>query len=236
MAASSRHPARLATGVRDASLPAPDGKETRMLKVWGRTSSSNVMKVLFLCEELGIPYERVDAGGEFGRTKEPFYLAMNPNSRVPTIEDDGYSLWESNSILRYLVATRAPGHAIHPTDPKRRGDVERWMDWQLASLSGPMTPLFFTYVRTPEAQRDHAAAAKARDEAEALWRMVDARIGAKNYVAADHLTLADIVLAPYAHRWFQLPIQRAELANLARWYATLRGHAGCAKHVFVEMR
>jgi glutathione S-transferase len=206
-----------------------------MLKIWGRTSSSNVMKVLWLCEELGIPYVREDAGGEFGKTTEPFYLAMNPNSRVPTIEDDGYSLWESNSILRYLVATRAPGHAIHPTDAKQRGNVERWMDWQLASLNGPVGTIFLGLVRTPEAKRDHSAIAKARDEAESLWRTVDAQIGAKKYLAADHLTLADIVLAPYVHRWFQLPIQRAALANLARWYETLRDHAGCAKHVFVPM-
>ncbi len=206
-----------------------------MLKIWGRTTSSNVMKVLWLCEELGIPYTREDAGGEFGRTTEPFYLAMNPNSRVPTIEDGDFTLWESNSILRYLVATRAPGHALHPAEPRARADMERWMDWQLASLSGPMTPIFFTYVRTPEAKRDYVATAKARDEAEALWRMVDARIGGKNYLVANHLTLADIVLSPYLHRWFAMPIQRPSMPNLERWYATLKTHAGCARHVCVEL-
>jgi glutathione S-transferase len=92
----------------------------------------------------------VDAGGAFGKTREPFYLAMNPNSRVPTIEEpDGYTLWESHSILRYLVASRAPGHAVHPTEPRARGDVERWMDWLLATLNPPMTVLFWTFVRTP---------------------------------------------------------------------------------------
>ena len=206
-----------------------------MLKIWGRTTSSNVMKVLWLCEELGIPYEREDAGGEFGRTTEPFYLAMNPNSRVPTIEDGDFTLWESNSILRYLVATRAPGHGLHPTAPKDRANVERWMDWQLASLNGPMVTVFFTYVRIPEAKRDYVATAKARDEAEALWRMVDTQIGSKNYVAAEQLTLADIALAPYAHRWFAMPIQRAPMPNLERWYATISQHPGCAKHICVEL-
>ncbi len=206
-----------------------------MLKIWGRTTSSNVMKVLWLCEELGIPYTREDAGGTFGRTTEPFYLAMNPNSRVPTIEDGDFTLWESNSILRYLVATRAPGHALHPTAPKDRANVERWMDWQLASLNGPMVTVFFTYVRIPEAKRDYVATAKAREEAEALWRMVDTQIGAKNYVAAAQLTLADIALAPYAHRWFAMPIERAPMPNLERWYATIRQHPGCAQHVCVEL-
>ncbi len=206
-----------------------------MLKIWGRKTSSNVMKVLWLCEELGIPYTREDVGGDFGRTKEPFYLAMNPNSRVPTIEEDGFSLWESNSILRYLVATRAPGHALHGADPKARGNVERWMDWQLASLNAPMTTVFFTYVRTPEPKRDYATTARARNEAEALWQMLDAQIGSKDYVAADHLTLADIVMAPYAHRWFNMPIQRADLPNLERWYDGLKRHAGCATHVLTEL-
>jgi len=207
-----------------------------MLKIWGRASSSNVMKVLWLCEELAIPYERIDVGGEFGRTKEAFYLAMNPNSRVPTIEEpDGYTLWESNSILRYLVATRAPGNAVHPTDPKKRGDVERWMDWQLASLGGPMTPLFFTYVRIPEPKRDYAAAAKARNEAEELWSILDRQLEGRDYLAGG-FSLADIVMGPYLHRWFALPIDRAELKNLRAWYDRLLAkHPGFARHVAVEL-
>ena len=207
-----------------------------MMKIWGRKTSSNVMKVLWLCDELGIPYERIDAGGAFGKTKEPFYVAMNPNSVVPTLEeDDGYTLWESNVILRYLVASRAPQSTLHPHQPRARADVERWMDWQLASLNGPMVTVFFTYVRIPEAKRDYVATAKARDEAEALWRMVDTQIGSKNYVAAEQLTLADIALAPYAHRWFAMPIQRAPMPNLERWYATISQHPGCAKHICVEL-
>lgn len=207
-----------------------------MLKIWGRASSSNVMKVLWLCEELSIPYERIDAGGEFGRTSEPFYLAMNPNARVPTIEEpDGFSLWESNSILRYLVATRKPGDPVHPTAPKARADVERWMDWQLASLNGPMTTIFFTHVRTPEARRDHAAASRARDEAEALWSIVDRQLAGKDYVAGG-FSLADIALGPYLHRWFALPIERAPMPQLEAWYDRLKTqHPGYAAHVAVPM-
>ncbi|GGC62400.1 glutathione S-transferase [Siccirubricoccus deserti] len=207
-----------------------------MLKLWGRASSSNVMKVLWLCEELSIPHERIDAGGEYGRTEEPFYLAMNPNSRVPTIEEpDGYSLWESNSILRYLVATRAPGDPVHPAAPKLRADVERWMDWQLATLSGPMTAIYFAYVRTPEAQRDMVATAKARGEAETLWAIVDRQLQGRQYVAGG-FSLADIVLGPYIHRWFALPIERPPMPNLEGWYARLLAeHPGFGKHVAVPL-
>ncbi|WP_149538307.1 glutathione S-transferase family protein [Siccirubricoccus phaeus] len=207
-----------------------------MLKIWGRASSSNVMKVLWLCEELSIPYERIDVGGEYGRTTEPFYLAMNPNSRVPTIEEeDGYSLWESNSILRYLVATRAPGDPIHPTAPKARGDVERWMDWQLAFLNPPMGTLFLGLTRTPEAQRNQAAIARALEEAAGLWGIVDKQLEGKRHVAGG-FSLADIVLGPYLHRWFALPIARPELARLEAWYERLKAeHPGFVTHCAGEL-
>ncbi len=208
-----------------------------MLRLWGRTSSSNVMKVLWLCEELGLPHERIDAGGEYGRTTEPGYLAMNPNAKVPVIEEpDGFSLWESNSILRYLVAAHSPGSPLHPAAPRARADVERWMDWQLASLNGPMTTIFFTYVRTPEAERDYPATARARDAAEALWAMVDRQLERRDYVAGG-FSLADIALGPYLHRWFALPVARAPMPRLEAWYARLRErHPGFATHVAVEMR
>ncbi len=208
-----------------------------MLTLWGRTSSSNVMKLLWLCEELRLPHERIDAGGEFGRTGEPGYLAMNPNGTVPTIEEpDGFSLWESNSILRYLVARHAPGSPLHPAEPRARALVERWMDWQLASLNAPMVTIFFAYVRTPEAERDHPATARARDAAERLWAMVDRQLEGRDYVAGA-FSLADIVLGPYLHRWFALPIERAPMPNLEAWYARLRErHPGFATHVAVEMR
>ncbi|MGG5820052.1 glutathione S-transferase family protein [Falsiroseomonas sp. HW251] len=206
-----------------------------MLTIWGRTSSSNVMKVLWACEELGIAFERIDAGGAFGRTQDAGYLAMNPNALVPTIQDGDFTLWESNSILRYLARTRAPGGAILPADPKAAADCERWMDWQLSALNAPMTTIFFTYVRTPEPERDMAATAKARDAAEKLWAMVDARLGAGDYVCGAALTLADIVLGVYAWRWFNLPIERAPMPRLEAWFERLKTRPGYAKHVALPM-
>ena len=202
-----------------------------MLKIWGRANSSNVMKVLWLCEELGQPFERIDAGGAFGRTREPDYLAKNPNALVPTIEEpDGFTLWESNTILRYLARSRPGGAAFHPADPRAAADVERWMDWQLASVNAPMTTIFFTHVRIPEPDRDYAAAAKARDAAEALWAMVDARVQRHAFVCGDALTLADIALGPYIHRWMQLPITRPAMPALEAWYARLAVRPGYARH------
>ncbi|MBR0667121.1 glutathione S-transferase [Roseomonas hellenica] len=201
------------------------------ITIWGRASSSNVMKLLWLCEELALPYERIDAGGEFGRTRDPGYLAMNPNALVPTlVEADGFSLWESNAILRYLAATRAPGTAFHPADPRARADAERWMDWQLASLNAPMTPLFIGLVRTPSEKRDAATIAAARDRTEALWAIVDARLTDRSFMTGEALTLADIALGVYVHRWFALPIARREMPALAAWYARLLQREGFREH------
>jgi glutathione S-transferase len=208
-----------------------------MLKIWGRANSSNVMKVLWLCDELGIPYQRIDAGGSFGRTTEPFYLAMNPNSQVPTIEEpDGYTLWESNAILRYLVATRAPGHTLHPAEPRVRATVECWMDWQMSRINGgPMTTVFWSLVRTPEAARDLPALAKARDGAETLWAMLDRQLAGRDYVAGG-FSLADISLGPNLHRWYALPIERAPLPRLRAWYDRLLAqHPAFVRHIAVPL-
>ena len=197
-----------------------------MLTIWGRANSSNVMKVLWLCEELAIPHRRQDAGGAFGRTREPDYIAMNPNALVPVIvEPDGFALWESNAILRYLTATRPGGVALYPAEPRARAAVDQWLDWQLGAVTRPLTTLFFTHVRIPEPERDWAAAARARDEAERLWRILDARLADRDWVCGD-FSLADIALSIYAHRWFVLPLERAALPNLAAWYARLRTREG----------
>jgi glutathione S-transferase len=207
-----------------------------MLRIWGRTNSSNVMKVLWLCEELGIQYERIDAGGAFGRTKEPEYLAKNPNALVPTIEEeDGFVLWESNAILRYLARSRAAGNPIYPADLRAAADCDRWMDWQLSALTPPMTTVFFTYVRIPEAERDWPATRKARDAAERLWAMVEAKLAGGDYLCGKDMTIADIALAPYLHRWLSLPIERKPMPRLEAWHARLKARPGCAKHVAVPM-
>jgi glutathione S-transferase len=202
-----------------------------MLRIWGRDNSSNVMKVLWLCEELGIPFERIDAGGAFGKTKEPAYLAKNPNALVPTIEDGDFVLWESNAIMRYLARTRAAGSAIYPADPKQAADCDRWLDWQLSALNPPMTTVFFTYVRIPEPERDMAATAKARDAAEALWGMVDAKLAGGDFVCGKDFTIADIALGIYAWRWFNLPIARKAMPRLEAWQERLKARPGHAKHI-----
>jgi glutathione S-transferase len=207
-----------------------------MRKLWGRASSSNVMKVLWTLEELGLDYERIDAGGAFGRTKDAAYRAMNPMGLVPTLqEDDGWALWESNAIARYLCNQHAPGGPLYPAEARARAAVETWMDWTLGHVTAPMVTIFFTHVRLKEPERDWPAEKKAREDAGRLWKIVDATVAARGFLCGDHLTLADIALGCWVHRWFALPIERPDLPALARYYAALKARPGFTTHVALPL-
>jgi glutathione S-transferase len=204
-----------------------------MLTIWGRANSVNVMKVLWLVEELDLSYRRIDAGGAFGRTQDADYVAMNPNPTVPTlVMPNGYSLWESNSILRFLARTQPGGERLYPHDAEGAGNVDRWMDWTLASLNGPLRDIFWTFIRTPEAERDLKAAAKARDAAERLFRILEAQLQGRDFIAGP-LSIADMAMGGFVHRWFNLPIERPDLLNLRRWYEAMLARPAYAKNVAV---
>src|SRR6202030_2493801 len=133
------------------------GSEGRaMIKIWGRNTSVNVQKVMWAVGELELPHERIDIGGAFGKNREPAYLAMNPNGLVPTLEEDGFLLWESNSIIRYLAAKFGAG-TLEPADLRTRALASKWMDWQLSVLGPAITPVFWGMIRTPPEKRDHKA-------------------------------------------------------------------------------
>lgn len=209
-----------------------------MLKVWGRVNSVNVKKVLWMLDELGAPHERADAGMEHGVVDTPDYRAMNPNGRVPTIEDDGFVLWESNSILRYLAMKH--GSALYPADPAARASADRWMDWQLSTLSGAERNLFWGMVRTPPEKRDMAAVMAAMKTAGACWSLVDGWIARHGgpYLDGPAMTIADIVLGCYARRWFGPEVRvegMPELPALAGWYAAIGERPGFRRWVAVPM-
>ena len=191
-----------------------------MLKVLGRNNSSNVQKVLWCLDELGLPFEREDVGGAFGRNRDPAYLALNPNGLIPTLVDEGRVLWESNTILRYLAASYDTGELWEP-DPARRAVGEKWMDWQLSVLAPPMTPLFVQLVRTQETERDAALVAKSASKAAAAFRILDQALRDAPWLGGPRFTIADIPCGVLAYRWMHLPIERPDLGSLEDWYARL---------------
>ncbi|MDF2114738.1 glutathione S-transferase family protein [Roseiarcaceae bacterium H3SJ34-1] len=190
-----------------------------MLKVWGRTNSLNVQKALLAIEEIGIPYERTDAGLHFGVNNSPEYRAMNPNGLVPTIDDDGFILWESNAIVRYLCAKYSAGK-MWPVDPQVRAAADRWMDWQQTVLLDPINDIFRPLIRkmgdaTPE---QIEAFCKRCD---ANMAILDAVLSAQPWMTGQVFGMADCVVVTPVHRWFNLPIARKSFPHLERWYGAI---------------
>jgi glutathione S-transferase len=195
--------------------------EIIMLKVWGRNTSSNVQKVIWALAEMGIPFERIDAGGAFGKTTESLYLAMNPNSLVPTLEEeDGFTLWESNSIVRYLAAKHS-ARVLEPADLKQRARAHMWMDWQLTVMAPAITPAFWQLIRTPADKRDPNVIAASREKTIAAAKIMDEQLGRTAFLAGDAFSYGDIPLGIMIYRYVQLVPERPATANLDRWYGAI---------------
>ncbi len=205
-----------------------------MLKIWGRRDSFNLQKVMWCVAELDLEHDRIDAGGSHGVTDTADYLAMNPNGRVPTIDDDGFVLWESNAIVRYLAAKHGLG-SLCPQDPTARAEADRWMEWQSATVGAFMRPLIMTMFRTQPADRDAEAVKTRIAEVGRYWTMLDAHLAARDFVVGDSLTMGDIPMGTYAWRWFSVDAERPDLPNLKRWYDRLCDRPAYREHVMVPM-
>jgi glutathione S-transferase len=192
-----------------------------VLKIWGRSNSVNVKKALWCAEELGLKYERVDAGMQFGVVNTPEYRRLNPNGLVPTLEDDGLVLWESHAVVRYLAARHDAGR-LWPLDPVRRADSDRWMDWNF-TLWNALRPVFWGLIRTPPEKRDAAAIEEGQKKSADLLGILDAALAGRAFVAGDELTIGDIPLGCTVQLWMRLPIGRPRHANLEAWFERLCG-------------
>lgn len=202
-----------------------------MIELWGRTNSVNVKKVLWLLDELGLPFRRIDAGGVFGVVDTPAFRTLNPNGKVPVLVDGDVVLWESNAILRYL-ALKTNATALYPEEPAERARVERWLDWVLSTLGPAERAMFWGLVRTPPEKRDGAAIEASRAATESCWRILEAHMTGRAHPEAERFTLADIALGAYAHRWYAMPeIARPDLPALRAWYDGLLARPAYAARV-----
>jgi glutathione S-transferase len=203
-----------------------------MLNIWGRISSINVRKVVWCAQELGLDFQRTEAGGKFGIVQTPDYLQLNPNALVPAIDDgegEGrVTLWESNVIVRYLCAKHALGR-LYPEPLAARFDAERWMDWQQTTLNPVSAGAFKQWIRVPSGQRDPAVIAHSVHATEPLFALLDAHLATRAFMLGDEFTMADIPVGCEAHRWFGLPqteYTRPAWPHVERWFADLRSRAG----------
>lgn len=207
-----------------------------MITVWGRDNSTNVKKVLWCLEELGVAYHSIPAGGKFGKTHDAEYLAMNPNALVPCIHDDAtdLTLWESNTIVRYLAAQYGKD-SLWVAQPAARARGEKWMDWVGTTLAGPHRGVFFSLVRTPVEQRDAKLIADSIAQCNTLFAMVDAELAKQPWLGGDAFGAGDIALGPIVYNLLNLDIQWDDFPNVQRWYQQLTQRPAFKKVVMIPL-
>jgi glutathione S-transferase len=196
-----------------------------MRRLWGRLTSVNVQKAVWGLDEAGLDYERVEAGGAHGVVNDPAYRSLNPNGLVPTLEEDGFVLWESNAILRYLAATSSA--LALPDDPRTRAHVEQWVDWQATSFTPAMRDAFWQLFRS--AEPDRTVIADSLKKSEAMAEILDRHLAGRDFVVGGRFSIADIALGCAAHRWLNLPAERAERPALRRWYERIAARPAASR-------
>ena len=204
-----------------------------MLTIYGRKSSFNLQKVMWLVGELAMPHTHTEMGGSFGGLDTPAFRAMNPHGRVPVIDDDGTIVWESHAILRYLAARYGAGR-FWSDDPAARALVDRWMDWAQTALQPDfLMGVFWGYYRTPASERNRPAVEASIRRCTAHFRLLDELLGDRPFLLGDRLSLADIPLGTNLYRYFNIDIARPPLPHVERWYRALQERAAYRAHVMI---
>jgi glutathione S-transferase len=206
-----------------------------MLTIWGGLKSNNVQKVIWTADELALAYTHIPAGMEHGVTDTPAYRKLNPNGLVPLIEDDGFILWESNVIVRYLGA-KYGDDTFYPSDLQQRALADRWMDWSVLQFYAAMGPAFRQLVRTPADQHDEGQIKKSLSQAEKYVTILDQHLAGKPFANGAYFSMADICLGVIAHRWLGLPVKRQPRPHLERWFNLIRERKAAQRVLVLPLR
>ncbi|MGH1481655.1 MAG: glutathione S-transferase family protein [Geminicoccales bacterium] len=205
-----------------------------MLKIWGRPNSINVQKVMWAIGELGLDHERVDVGGAFGGLDTDDYIKMNPNRKIPVVEDGSTIIWESHACLRYIAASYGAG-GLWPSDPAERSIADRWMDWKITTVLPHLHVCFWGLIRTKEVDRDMAAIEKAAEDVGGVWQLLNDHLAGKAFMLGDGLTMGDIPLGAAFYRYSSLPIKRPSLPHVEAWYERLQARSAFQNHVMIPV-
>ena len=190
------------------------------MKIWGRDNSTNVRKVLWCAQELGLEYEHIPAGGTFGVVATPEFRALNPNGLVPCLQDGSLVLWESNAIVRYL-ARQYGGHEFAPPDARQWATADKWMDWASLSFARPFRDLYWNLVRNTPKTRDDTAMKRGGERCAVLMKIANEALLEMRWFSGENFGVGDIPLGCIAYAWFNLPIERPSLPSLEAWYDQL---------------
>ncbi|EEP92507.1 Glutathione S-transferase-family protein [Yersinia kristensenii ATCC 33638] len=191
-------------------------------------------KVLWCLEELGISYERIDVGGQYGKLNDPLYRSLNPNGLIPCLQDDDFILWESNTIVRYLAAQYGT-NSLYLPDAKQRAAAEKWMDWATSNIAAPFKTVFIGLVRTAPELQDQAQIAQGIVQWNTLMAIADETLSKQTYLSGDKFGIGDIPLGCLAYAWFNLSLERPELPHLQRWYQHLTERAAFQKVIDIGL-
>ncbi len=205
-----------------------------MIKIWGRPNSINVQKVMWTLGELELPHVRVDVGGEFGGLDSDAYGAKNPNRLIPVLDEDGRTLWESQTIVRYLCTKHASG-SLCPHDAFQRAIADQWMEWKVTTILADLTPLFWGLVRGHPDQQDLEKRAALAAHLGETFKILDAQLDGKAFVLGDGFTMADIPVGAATWRYMNLEIERPALGNLERWFQSLKQRPAYQTHVMIPL-
>ena len=202
-----------------------------MFKIWGRKDGSNVIKVTWCLGEIGVDYERIDWGGPFGGNDDPEYRAKNPNGRLPTLEEeDGFTLWESGAVVRYLCAKYSMGE-LYPEDLHARAAADKWMDWSSLNLAGFNSVYLDQFFRVPKEERDDSKITEATEQASAMYDILDAHLAENDYIGGDRLTMADFPAGSLTDRWINWTPNRPSHPNVEAYYERLAARPAYREHV-----
>lgn len=205
-----------------------------MLKIWGRATSINVQKVMWTVAELGLPHERIDVGGAFGKLDTPEFIRMNPNKRIPVLDDDGFLLWESNAVVRYLAETYGRS-SLAPAGRLSFARADQWSDWAITTLNHDLIlTCFVGLILKPRTERDTAGIAAGARRVGANLTILDAHLDGRSFVVGDTISFADVIVGTYMYRYFNLDIERPRLANVQAWYQRLTARPAYQAHVMID--
>lgn len=201
-----------------------------MLKILGRDNSINVRKVLWLCEELNLEYEREDWGRGFCSAQSAEYLQLNPNGQIPVVLDGDLVLWQSNSIIRYLANAYDKEHQLYPTQAKERFFVDQWIDWQAIELNNSWTYTIMSFLRHSPNHQDPDLLKKGIDNWNHHMQILDQQLAkTQTYVAGTEFTLADIPIGLSVQRWKATPFDHPTLKHVEQYFELLNQRAGFLK-------
>ncbi|HVT24242.1 MAG TPA: glutathione S-transferase family protein [Rhizomicrobium sp.] len=208
-----------------------------MLKIWGRANSINVQKAMWAVGESGVAHQRIDAGGQFGGLQTPEFRAMNPNTRIPVIDDEGTIVWESHAIVRYVAAKYGKG-TLWAEDPAERAKADMWIEWTQCDLQNAFMGVFAGYWRTPENQRNMNMVRNAWMRTNTLLQLLDQHLAGKKFITGESFTMGDIPPGAQLFRYYemQIPLERPKLPNVEAWYARLKDRPAYREHVMVSFQ